>query len=227
MHPEQLVAPDGMAIFAKPLPVIWHDEEGNVEHRIAAISWGESVSTNDGRSFTSITAWHRETGIHRESTGVTIRYTGLRPQSHSMGAPWIEPQHVGGPASPHRLLQALSALIRTPLVRDEITPSSKAARRDAERADLRDTAVRRIHLRRPEHAEHELEAARDARRNRPSRGHWVRGHWKKQWYPSIEEHRPVWITGYPRGDFAVGVVSGTKVLVASERKSAKPPETTP
>ncbi len=46
----------------------------------------------------------------------------------------------------------------------------------------------------------------------------MRGHWKQQWYPSVEEHRPLWVSGYPRGDFTGGVVPGAKVLVASDRK---------
>jgi hypothetical protein len=103
MRPEHLLAPDGMVIFAKPLPVVWRGD-GEEEKHLAAISWGESLSTNDGRPFTSITAWHRYTGLRREGSGASVRYVGLRPQSHSMGAPWIEPTDVGGPASPHRLL---------------------------------------------------------------------------------------------------------------------------
>jgi hypothetical protein len=43
----------------------------------------------------------------------------------------------------------------------------------------------------------------------------VRGHWKNHWHPSIREHRYIWITGYPRGDFTAGTVTGDKVLIAS------------
>ncbi len=227
MRPQHLLAPDGMVIFAKPLPVVWRGDDDDEEHRLAAISWGASLSSNDGRPFTSITAWHRYSGLRREGDGLSVRYVGLRPQSHSMGAPWIEPTDVGGPASPHRLLQAFSALVRTPLIRDKHGPVSKAARRDGERAGLRDAAARRVYLRRPEYAEEELEAARAARDARPARGHWVRGHWKQQWYPSVEEHRPLWVSGYPRGDFTGGEVPGAKILIASDRnianRSSKPP----
>jgi hypothetical protein len=232
MRPEQLLAPDGMVIFAKPLPVVWRGDVDVEEHRLAAISWGESLATNDGRTFTSITAWHRYTGLWRDGSGESVRYVGLRPQSLSMGAPWIVPTDVGGPASPHRLLQAFSALVRLPLVRDEHGPVSKSARREGERAGLRDAAVRRAYLRRPEDAGEELEAALAARQAHPTRGHWVRGHWKQQWYPSVEEHRPLWVSGYPRGDFAAGTVSGVKVLVASSRdadsqRSAEPTSPVP
>lgn len=222
MRPEQLLAPDGMVIFAKPMPVVWRGDGDDEEHRLAAVSWGESLSTADGRPFTAITAWHRFTGLRREGSGETVRYVGLRPQSHSMGAPWIVPTDVGGPASPHRLLQAFSALVRLPLVRDEHGPASKSARKEGERAGVQNAAVRRVYLRRPEHAQEELEAARAARQARPARGHWVRGHWKQQWYASLEEHRPLWVSGYPRGDFTTGAVPGVKMLVASGRDDQCP-----
>jgi hypothetical protein len=96
MRPEQLLAPDGIVIFAKPLPVVWRGDGEDAKYHLAAIGWGESLSTGHGRPFTAITAWHRYTGLRRESSGVSVRYVGLRPQSHSMGAPWIEPTDVGG-----------------------------------------------------------------------------------------------------------------------------------
>ncbi len=31
--------------------------------------------------------------------------------------------------------------------------------------------------------------------------HWmVSGHWRRQWYPSVEKHAPLWIDGYVKGD---------------------------
>ena len=31
--------------------------------------------------------------------------------------------------------------------------------------------------------------------------HWmVTGHWRRQWYPSVEKHAPLWIDGYIKGD---------------------------
>lgn len=74
--------------------------------------------------------------------------------------------------------------------------------------------VRRVYLRRPEHAAAELEAARDARAGRTVRGHWVAGHWKRQWHASIGEHRWIRIEGYPRGDFDAGEVDIPKARIA-------------
>jgi hypothetical protein len=92
--------------------------------------------------------------------------------------------------------------------------SSVAAPNTHRRPGKADPAIRRVYLRGPDDGQAELAATREARSGQPSRGHWVRGHWKRQWHPSIEEHRQRWIEGYPRGDFGQGGAPGTKVLIA-------------
>lgn len=149
---------------------------------------------------------------------LTIHYRGLRLVSFVMGLYGAPPADQGGPAGPNRLLQTFAALCRTPLVHDRTAVGSKAARQTARRLDRADPLIRRVQLRRPEHGQEELDAARAARTGTPPRGHWVRGHWKQQWHASIGEHRTIWISGYPRGDFAAGTVPGRKVLVASDRR---------
>jgi hypothetical protein len=42
----------------------------------------------------------------------------------------------------------------------------------------------------------------------------VSGHWKRQWHPSIGEHRWIRIEGYPRGEFVPGGVTPPTVRVA-------------
>lgn len=219
IQPHHLLAPDGIVIFAKPMPVVWHDDAGDpTDQRLSAISWAEASSTSDGQRLLGITGWQRAAGLyHFDQPKLAVRYTGLRPATNAIG-PYGAAFPDRGAAGPHRILQTLAALCRTPLVRDEVAPASKAARQEAARAGLTDPPIRRIYLRRPEHAQHELEAARAARAGQPPRGHWVRGHWKNQWHPSNGEHRTIWIAGYPRGDFTAGSLTGTKVLIASDRQ---------
>jgi hypothetical protein len=221
MQPHHLLAPDGIVIFAKPLPVVWYDNASDAtDQRLSAISWAEGSSTTDGQPLLGITGWQRAAGLFTfDQPTFAVRYTGLRPASNAIG-PYGAALPDPAAADPYRLLQTLTALCRTPLVRDESARASKAAQQEIARAGLTNQAIRRIQLRRPEHAQHELDAARAARAGRPPRGHWVRGHWKNQWHPSIDEHRPIWIAGYPRGDFTAGTVSGTKVLIASDRQPA-------
>ncbi|WP_203896961.1 hypothetical protein [Virgisporangium aliadipatigenens] len=213
-----LLAPDGVVIFAKPLPIVWHDAGWNpTDQRLSAITWAETASTSDGTPLLAISGWVRATGIHYfDEPRFAVRYNGLRLAMNAIG-PYGATLPDYSSAGPHRLLQTLTALCRAPLVRDEVEPASKAARKELSRTGQVDRPIRRVYLRRPEHAGDELDAARAARAGEPPRGHWVRGHWKNQWHASIGEHRTIWIAGYPRGDFTAGPVAGTKVLIASNR----------
>lgn len=212
-----LPAPNGIVLFARPLPAVWQDQHDDTARRqISAITWTSGLSTSDKPAL-SIAGWERHTGLDRyRNPDLAIHYRGLRVVSYVMGLYGTPPADQGGPAGPNRILQTFAALCRTPLVRDETTPGSKAARQAAQRAGRPDPLIRRVHLRRPEHAQEELDAARAARAGAPVRGHWVRGHWKQQWHASMGEHRAIWISGYPRGDFAAGTVTGRKVLIASD-----------
>lgn len=214
-----LPAPDGIVIFAKPLPAVWEDQHDEIARRqLRAISWCSGLSVK-GEHVLSIAGWDRRIGVERyRQPKLLINYTGLRMASYVMGVYGAPPMdQAGGPAGTNRILQTFAALSRTPLVRDETSAGSKAARQAARRTGRPDPHIRRVQLRRPEHGQEELDAARAARAGTPPRGHWVRGHWKQQWHPSIEEHRTIWISGYPRGDFGAGTVSGTRVLIASDR----------
>jgi hypothetical protein len=113
------------------------------------------------------------------------------------------------------VLRALGRLSRQPTTIVDEPPVAPRARRAAAKARRGAPAsIRRVSLRHPHLAGHELQAARDARSGHRPRGHFVRGHWKHQWHPSIDEHRLTWVDGDLRGDFTAGVVPGTKVLVA-------------
>lgn len=87
----------------------------------------------------------------------------------------------------------------------------RAERRRTARADLEVRPVTVVRLRRAE-AEQGADAAGDAdgeaeadhvddAQGAPAWTHrWVvRGHWRRQWYPSISDHREVWIHSYVKG----------------------------
>ena len=225
-QPDHLLAPDGIVLFAKPLPAIWRDAETGDEdlNWLAAVSWATGRSTT-GEPVFSVVAWRRHTGVvHHADPDLAVYYPGLRAESYAVGRFGAVPPDHGGPAGPHRILQTFTALCRTRVIREDTHTGSKAARQRAARAGLTDPAIRRVYLRRPEHGQAELDAARAARRGEPTRGHWVRGHWKRQWFGSINEHRMIWIEGYPRGDFTRGTVTGTKTLIAAGGDPRPDPE---
>lgn len=64
------------------------------------------------------------------------------------------------------------------------------------------------------HGRHELEAATHIK----MRLHWVRGHWRNQWYPSVKEHRSIWINGFAKGDPTLGHVQNHIVYTTRSRK---------
>ena len=43
--------------------------------------------------------------------------------------------------------------------------------------------------------------------------HVVRGHWRQQWYPSTESHRPRWIASYLKGPEGAPIKATTPVMV--------------
>jgi hypothetical protein len=210
-------APDGMVIFAKPLPAVWYDTAGEptLTDSISAITWGTGRQP-DGTATIGIAAWARHTGTlrHREPD-VAVCYAGLRLISYAAGRYGDPHAHPDGPAGPNRILQTLNALCRSRLVRDSNTdPATRPAARATGHRRPAEPLLRRLYLRRPEDGPAELDAVRAARRGERARGHWVRGHRKNQWYASIGEHRTTWIDGYPRGDFTRGHVPGKAILVA-------------
>lgn len=44
---------------------------------------------------------------------------------------------------------------------------------------------------------------------------WVRGHWRKQWYPSEGVNKPVWISSYVKGPEGAKFVGATKLFSVS------------
>lgn len=220
IEPWHLLHPTaGLVIFAKPLPTEWSDltaprlpaatetgTSGNVAEEISAISWERPL----GEGPWVVRTWARttDTRLFNMPDVGRFRCRDLRP------TPVVE---VIGAATPPsaaaRILVALTALTRTgTTVQEAIEDVSKAARQSARRARMEDRQVRRLYLRHPESGPAELAAFRE-RRSAGPRGHWVRGHWKQQWYASTQEHQWQWVDGYPRGDFTLGTVQGQRVQV--------------
>lgn len=82
--------------------------------------------------------------------------------------------------------------------------ASKRLRRAGQDADLNATRV--IELRRPKHNGEPGES------NRTYTHRWItRGHWRQQWYPARQVHRPVWIAPHVKGPEGAPMIGGEKV----------------
>lgn len=108
------------------------------------------------------------------------------------------------------MLRSAKAILDSPLSTQntgETQPRKKKSKRSRRAKDIDTSTVRVLSLRRPEYGKYELDAATGHTPKTPQRMHWVRGHWRNQWYPSAQEHRPRWIDGYIKGNADYGDVT--------------------
>lgn len=108
------------------------------------------------------------------------------------------------------LLLATCHLMRQTLADDATTTPDRAARRRHARAEIAAPPdVRVVHLRHTESPAGTGESRREFHHR-----FVVRGHWRKQWYRSIQAHRPVWIAPFVKGPKDAPLLGGEKVYTA-------------
>lgn len=92
-------------------------------------------------------------------------------------------------------LYAMLEFTKLPFVTAHKEPGNRNTRRQAEREELPEQLFRFIHLRHPQRKE-----TQDEGTGREFSCQWiVGGHWRKQWYPSEQKHKPVYILPYIKG----------------------------
>lgn len=208
---DEFLAPIGVLLFAKPVPSAAFEWSRPDQPPVSAITW---ASCDNGiNAFT----WIRQPPGAYEINGVTVQLTALYPHLAYI-VPWDAPADAGTHGV--SMLRALSALARQPLTREDSPKIHQSVRAVARSAKIRQESFRRIALRRPEAAAHELSAARAAAEGRTLAGHWVRGHWREHYYASVDEYRPIWIEGFPRGDFTRPAPARDRLLVARGDRTA-------
>lgn len=119
-----------------------------------------------------------------------------------------------------RFLRSINAISKSAhtKVEDESVQARVKGRKSRHR-EMIDGRVRTLSLHNPDYGRYELDAATGTH----VRQHWVRGHWRNQWYSRERVNRSFWIDGFVRGDASVGVVSGQKVYVVKGADTAPPP----
>ena len=109
-----------------------------------------------------------------------------------------------------RALVVTWLLMGQTLVREEETPPSKASAKHLRRLDpALLTSVRYVQLR------HRGNGAKGDRGEggRSYQHRWiVRGHWKNQWYPSRQSHRPIWIDSHVKGPDGAPILDPDKLV---------------
>lgn len=103
---------------------------------------------------------------------------------------------VGGTMHTGPILRGARLLMTQPGIIDVTEADlTRAQRRRAQRDGREPSPVRVVRIR---HPENRPTSATDTDR-RYSRRWAVRGHWRRQWYPSRNDHRPIWINPHIKG----------------------------
>lgn len=104
------------------------------------------------------------------------------------------------------LLLATCLLIQQPLSSESQAAADRAARKRLRRAGHEPAPVRVIELRRPKSTGGHGDGDREYHHQ------WiVRGHWRQQWHPKRQVHRPVWIAPHIKGPEGAPLIGGEKV----------------
>lgn len=104
------------------------------------------------------------------------------------------------------LFKAASLLMRQEFTSETSIEPNSASRKRIRRLGQDPRPVRVINLRRASHSTGAGESEREYHHQ------WiVRGHWRQQWYPSREVHRPVWIAPHIKGPEGAPLIGGEKV----------------
>ncbi|MFF5522570.1 hypothetical protein [Streptomyces coeruleorubidus] len=99
-------------------------------------------------------------------------------------------------------------LMRQPLAEAEDIEPDRATRKRLRRLGHEPASVRLIGLRRPKPGPEKGDGSREYHYR------WiVRGHWRQQWYPKRQVHRPVWIAPHVKGPEGASMMGGEKVNV--------------
>lgn len=196
IHADELLSEHGVIFFQEKVDLsdIWDDGDSLVR----AVSW---LTVGYDRVF--FTAWS-ESGTYVDGVRSEVS-TYLHAKS--FGFLHFGMESDGMLAQSAALLRSIMAISRSEHARRQDVKPLKPRKL---RPEYRDVPVRRVYLSNPEYGDAELAGAR----GKPHRLHWVRGHWRKQWFPKSEAHRTIWIDGHPRGSKALGTVGGDKVYIA-------------
>ena len=180
--------------------------DGLVERDLSALSWTAYVD-HRGREGLHLTAW---CSIRADQGRVYPMHRALWPYgttqeqaaSESVGTPAVELRDDPAIYTRHVLLSYLAAafaLLDQKLLTAPQEQADRAARKRVEREGwTQQPLIRVVELRRRVHA------APGGEENDTQPVEWscqwmVRGHWRQQYFPKSQDHRPLWILPHVKG----------------------------
>ena len=240
LHPEDLPAERGLIVFDAVIgrfdidgdleSMSDYDRRLAVEHRerqlavapaaVIAAMWGPALTRN-GEPGVLVVTWTDSSDLvaYREKEGskpealTALRAFGALAYHDETVLPFGDIFDEEGPDRPIRN-ESLGTLIATwllmgqPITSSLPEPLPRQTRRALQRANLPVPEVRVVKLRQPKHPHPEAEQG--AGRTYTKR--WVvRGHWRNQWYPSRNDHRPIYIPTHIKGPDGAQLIVSEKV----------------
>ncbi len=208
LYESDLLVPTGMLYLPRPItiPAVGVDEpldaDTGLEMSLRVFNWATGGAAEDGTPIVNFMAYHAK-GDHdtvsRDETDMNVPfpYTPELTFNFPYGAVVWQVEYLGNPEGImrfRRFIQVLWRLIAQEIVTKERHHADKPARRRAEREDFTSNDILVVMLRRAVHREPEEEVDVEWTHR------WmVSGHWRNQWYPSLQDHRQKWISPYIKG----------------------------
>ena len=214
--PEDYPSAIGFAFFNDGVPVTW----GNMPCRVHAASW-QVLATGALVAFfidlQSVMHEMPEAEVARQLRSLGARadglwfndivrvYSGFNEGGLTADEEELRAQSpVAATMIP--VLRSTLLLMQQPLACVSEVEADRAARKRLRRAGQEPKPVRVIELRRPQHTGERGDGDREYHHQ------WiVRGHWRQQWYPARQVHRPVWIAPHIKGPDGAPLIGGEKV----------------
>lgn len=190
LQEEDLPSPHGLLIFERPITAMREAQQGQALTSMSGILWG-SMHTSD---WTGVTAFPL-----RSTSFLPVSEVSVPLGCHVRGGRETAPTF-------YYAMQTCWLLMQQTLAVETTVEPDRAARKRLKRAGREPGAVRVIELRRPQGGGGAGDGDRDYHHR------WVvRGHWRQQWFPKREVHRPVWIAPHIKGPEGAPLIGGDKV----------------
>lgn len=212
---EDLPTTAGLMVFDKP-PCVTPHLGGAHPVGVKAVCWAPIPNGHNNTLFGSIYLDREEAAPLIASMTVNRRpYT--EPKlifAHGGEFVWTFGQNEGKSPDPSSFLAPLAPILRStwllmqqPLTHESQAEPNRASVKRLRRAGHEPTPVRVIELRRPKTA-----PGAPSESGREYHHQWiVRGHWRQQWFPKRQVHRPVWIAPHIKGPEGAPLIGGEKV----------------
>lgn len=230
LHHDELLAKNGILFFSEEQD--FSELTMSAQHPVRAIQWMTVESLRGTHMFGKVLyeghhEWSRLLEVNDPAnTGGPDEITIGFPEAHKhlLTSEYIDTSIAVGRALPSTsefsgllgLFRSISAIAGSTHTQDvTITvPEKKKARKRKSSGSAKASAdtpqVRVLSLVNSDYGQYEIDAAT----GRKLRQHWVRGHWRNQWYSSIQQNRRIWVDGFVRGNRDLGTITAPKVYVA-------------